>query len=67
MIIDCDCGICLGNSHRGPETVVIARGCVVRNNFVVRCPETGILADYTRDCADPAQHGPWIPARACGG
>ena len=25
-------------------------GCIVRNNFVTRCPENGILADYTRDC-----------------
>jgi len=50
IIIDCDCGICLGNSHRGADTAVHATGCVVRNNFVTRCPETGILADYTRDC-----------------
>src|SRR5688572_21675619 len=24
--------------------------CIVRNNFVTRAPENGILADYTRDC-----------------
>ena len=50
IVIDCDCGICLGNSHRGPDTSVHCTGCVVRNNFVTRCPENGILADYTRDC-----------------
>lgn len=50
IVTDCDSGICLGNSHRGPETLVHCTGCVVRNNFVTRCPENGILADYTRDC-----------------
>ncbi|HUU89783.1 MAG TPA: right-handed parallel beta-helix repeat-containing protein [Phycisphaerae bacterium] len=50
IIIDCDSGICLGNSHRKPETEIHCTRCVVRNNFVTRCPEQGILADYTRDC-----------------
>ncbi|MCU0981139.1 MAG: right-handed parallel beta-helix repeat-containing protein [Pirellulaceae bacterium] len=50
IVIDCDSGICLGNSHRGADTPVHCSGCVVRNNFVTRCPENGILADYTRDC-----------------
>jgi hypothetical protein len=50
VIVDCDSGICLGNSHRGPETTIHGTRCLVRNNFVVRCPESGILADYTRDC-----------------
>jgi len=50
VIIDCDCGICLGNSHRGEGTKVHCTRCVVRNNFVTRCPENDILADYTRDC-----------------
>ncbi|MCR4411412.1 MAG: right-handed parallel beta-helix repeat-containing protein [Thermoguttaceae bacterium] len=50
VIVDCDSGICLGNSYRAPETQIHCTGCVVRNNFVVRCPENGILADYTRDC-----------------
>ena len=50
MIIDCDCGICLGNSHRGEGTAVHCTRCTVRNNFVTRCPENDILADYTRDC-----------------
>ena len=50
VIVDCDTGICLGNSHRGPETKVHAIDCIVRNNFVTRCPENGILADYTKRC-----------------
>jgi hypothetical protein len=50
MIVDCDSGICLGNSHRPDDIEVHCRRCIVRNNFVVRCPEQGILADYTRDC-----------------
>ena len=27
-----------------------ARRCLVRNNFVTRAPESGIIADYTSDC-----------------
>lgn len=50
VIIDCDSGICLGNSYRPADIEVHARRCLVRNNFVVRCPENGILADYTEDC-----------------
>lgn len=50
IVIDCDSGICLGNSHRAPGTSIHCTDCVVRNNFVVRCAENGILADYTRDC-----------------
>jgi len=50
VLIDCDSGICLGNSHRAPGTITHCTGCVVRNNFVTRCTENGILADYTRDC-----------------
>ncbi len=57
MIIDCDCGICLGNSHRGEGTTVHCTRCTVRNNFVTRCPENDILADYTRDCKILQQHG----------
>jgi len=49
IIIDCDTGIALGNSHRGSETVHCSR-FIVRNNFVTRAPESGILADYTKDC-----------------
>jgi hypothetical protein len=51
LIVDCDMGIALGNSHRPPDTPLHATRCTVRNNFVTRAPETGILADYTRDCA----------------
>ncbi len=50
-IIDCDSGICLGNSHRPPQITTHCTNCVARNNFVTRAPENGILADYTRDCA----------------
>jgi len=49
VIIDCDSGICLGNSHRPEGVALHARRCLVRNNFVTRCPENGILADYTAD------------------
>ncbi|MBN2476160.1 MAG: right-handed parallel beta-helix repeat-containing protein [Pirellulales bacterium] len=50
LIIDCDSGICLGNSYRGPETETHCRRCLVRDNFLTRCSENGILADYTREC-----------------
>ncbi len=50
IIIDCDVGIALGNSYRPPDIVVHCSNTIVRNNFVVRCPESGIVADYTRDC-----------------
>ncbi len=50
VIVDCDSGICLGNSSRGAGTNIHCRRCIVRNNFVVRCHENGILADYTADC-----------------
>jgi hypothetical protein len=51
VIIDCDSGICLGNSHRVSDDQIHCTQCIVRNNFLTRCPENGILADYTRDCA----------------
>ena len=50
VIIDCDSGICLGNSHLPEGLELHARRCVVRNNFIARAPEQGILADYTADC-----------------
>lgn len=50
VIVDCDSGICLGNSFKPPDVPVHASRCVVRNNFVVRCPQQGITAEYTRDC-----------------
>lgn len=49
IIIDCDSGICLGNSSRA-ESTIHCTGFIVRNNFITRAPENGILADYTRDC-----------------
>jgi hypothetical protein len=50
VIVDCDSGICLGNSHRPADIAIHCTGFMVRNNFVTRAPENGILADYTRDC-----------------
>jgi hypothetical protein len=50
VIVDCDSGICLGNSYKPEEIKVHCRRCVVRNNFVTRAPENGILADYTEYC-----------------
>jgi hypothetical protein len=50
VIVDCDSGICLGNSYKPADVEVHAVRCVVRNNFITRAPEQGILADYTRDC-----------------
>ncbi|MCG3180390.1 MAG: hypothetical protein BIFFINMI_02750 [Phycisphaerae bacterium] len=49
-VIDCDSGICLGNSSARDENRRHANGVIVRNNFVVRCPECSILAEHTRDC-----------------
>jgi predicted amidohydrolase YtcJ len=49
VIVDCDSGICLGNAFRGEETKIHARRFLVRNNFVTRAPEGGIVAVYTRD------------------
>ena len=70
IIIDCDTGICLGNSSARGERRH-ANGFLVRNNFVVRCPESNILADHTRDCRilnntvhDPEDpHWPVAPRR----
>jgi len=50
IFIDCDSGICLGNSFRPDDIKIHCTGCIVRNNFVTRCPENGIYADYTKDC-----------------
>jgi hypothetical protein len=50
VVIDCDSGICLGNYYRAEGTRWHAQSCLVRNNFVVRCEENGILAARTRDC-----------------
>ena len=52
IIIDCDSGICLGNSFRAEQWKDFAHcsGFLVANNFVTRCPENNILADHTKDC-----------------
>lgn len=50
LIMDCDVGIALGNSYRPPDITVHCTRVIVRNNFIVRCPESGIVADYTRHC-----------------
>ena len=47
--IDCDVAIALGNPSLGYSPLQ-AINCVARNNFVSQCPETGILACFTRDC-----------------
>lgn len=49
IIIDCDVGIALGNPTLGGKWLH-CHDCLVRNNFVTRCPETGILACYTHGC-----------------
>ena len=51
VVVDCDSGICLGNSFKPPGIACHCTGVLVRNNFVTRAPENGILADFTRDCA----------------
>jgi hypothetical protein len=50
VIVDCDTGIALGNSHKPADVATHATRCVVRNNFLTRTPEGGIVADYTVDC-----------------
>ena len=50
VIIDCDAGICLGNAYKPNDVPVHCRRCVVRNNFVTRAPQAGIVAVHTRDC-----------------
>ncbi len=51
VVVDCDSGICLGNSFKPPGIAYHCTGVLVRNNFVTRAPENGILADFTRDCS----------------
>lgn len=50
IIIDCDAGVCLGNPHRPSDIRMHCTGCVVKNNFITRAPEAGIVTVYTRDC-----------------
>jgi lysophospholipase L1-like esterase len=50
IIVDCDAGICLGNSYRPSDVPYHCLRCIARNNFVVRAPQGGIVADYTQNC-----------------
>lgn len=50
VIVNCDVGIALGNSYKPQDVETHASRVIVRNNFIVSCPESGIVADYTRDC-----------------
>ncbi|MBA7649550.1 hypothetical protein ES703_57347 [subsurface metagenome] len=50
IIIDCDAGICLGNPHRANGINTHCLRCVVRNNFITRATEGGIVTVYTQDC-----------------
>jgi len=50
IIIDCDAGICLGNPHRADGINTHCLRCAVRNNFITRATEGGIVTVYTQDC-----------------
>ena len=50
IIIDCDAGICLGNPHRPKDIRDHCVRCIVRNNFITRATEGGIVTVYTKDC-----------------
>ncbi len=50
IVIDCDAGICLGNPHRPDDVGDHCTNFIVRNNFVTRAPQGGIVTVYTRDC-----------------
>lgn len=50
VFVDCDSGVCLGNGLVPADVEAHARRCVVRNNFLTRCDQQGILAEVTRDC-----------------
>jgi len=52
IIVNCDVGIALGNSSGigEGESRVHGTRMIVRNNFITNTPESGILADHTRDC-----------------
>ena len=52
IIIDCDKGVSLGNSYmpKNRGVTLHARRCIVRNNFITRAPEAGVLAAHTADC-----------------
>lgn len=50
IIINCDIGIALGNSWKPPEIQIHCSNVIARNNFITRCPESGIVVDYTKNC-----------------
>ena len=50
IIIDCDAGVCLGNPHRPRDITDHCTNCTVRNNFITRAPEAGIVTVYTSNC-----------------
>ena len=49
LFLDCDQGVCLGNGS-GLDEPMHATGCIVRNNFIVRCPEGNLFTAHTKDC-----------------
>ncbi len=49
VITDCDVGIALGNPSSKRDWPNAVK-CIVRNNFLTRTPETGILACRTHRC-----------------
>ncbi len=62
--IDCDIAIALGNPTLG-NAPLQAVDCVARDNLILQCPETGILACYTKDCQiiGNTVHDPQSPRR----
>jgi hypothetical protein len=50
VIVDCDIGVRLGNAHRADGVLLHCRSCEVRNNFITRTPEGGIVTVFTKDC-----------------
>ncbi len=49
LFVNCDIAVALGNPSL-PFSPIHAVDCVVRNNFLANCPETGILACHTKNC-----------------
>ena len=50
VVIDCDVGIALGNSYRPDDIAVHCTDFVVRDNFIARAPESGIVSAWTKGC-----------------
>ena len=59
VFLNCDIAIALGNPSL-EYSQHHAVDCTVENNFIADCPETGILACYTKDCeiANNSIHDP---------